>query len=89
MPAGFRQRRAIAERVARIKRRAVADRRVHVPAKIRCRAIEPVVDHLGDFGAACKGAIKYVVVDAVLGEQFGEFGTVALFDGVAECAEHG
>jgi hypothetical protein len=61
---------------------------VHVPAKIRRSSVEPVVDHLGDLGAAREGAVEDVVVDPILGEQCGERGTVTLFDGVAECAEH-
>src|ERR1700716_1472056 len=86
---GLRQRRTVAEGVARIERLAVAYRRMHVPAEIRCRAVEPVVDHLGDFGAACKRAVENIVVDTVLRKQLGEISAVALFDGVAECAEHG
>src|SRR5450759_3988359 len=62
---------------------------MHVPAKIGRRAIEPVVDHLGDFGATGEGAVEHVVVDAILREQIGKDSTVALFDGVAEGAEHG
>ena len=52
-------------------------------------AVEPVVDHLGDFGTACKRAVKYVVVDASLREQVGECRAVASFDGIAEGARQG
>src|SRR5450756_2886097 len=62
---------------------------MHVPAEIGGRAIEPVIDHLGDLGAACKGAVKHIVVDAILGEQLGETRAVMLFNGVAEGAQHG
>src|SRR5260221_10261 len=64
-------------------------RAMDCPTKIRCRAREPVVDHLGNFGAACERAVKYVVIDTVLREQLGECVAVALFHGIAEGAEHG
>jgi len=62
---------------------------VHVPAKIHSGSVEPIVDHLGDLRAAREGAVEDVVVDPILGEQCGERCAVTLFDGVAECAEHG
>src|SRR5664279_5330695 len=81
--------RAIAEGVARIERVPVADRRMHVPAKIRCGAIEPVVDQVGDFRAAGKGAVKRIMVDPVFGEQLRKSRTIVLFNRVAEDAKHG
>src|SRR5262249_21784052 len=53
------------------------------------RAIEPVVDHLGDLRASLECAIEHVVIDAILGEQRREGFAVAAFDGVAERAKHG
>jgi hypothetical protein len=88
-PLGLGQRRAIAEGVARIERVPVADRRMHVPAKIRCRAIEPVVNQLSDFRAPGKRAVKRIMIDPVFGEQLGQRGTLVLFDGVTKDAEHG
>jgi hypothetical protein len=85
----FRQRRAVAEGVARIKRLAVADGVMHVPAEIGGRAIEPVVDQACDFCAAFERAVEHVVIDAVLCEQFREGLAVALLDSVAEGAKHG
>src|SRR3984957_6701626 len=81
---GLGQRRAIAEGVARIERVPVSHRRMHVPAKIRGGAIEPVVDQLGYFRAAGKGAVKRIMVDPVFGEQFRKGRALVLFDGAAE-----
>jgi len=64
----FRQQRPIAERVARIERLAVGDRRVHVPAEIGRRAVEMIVDHRGDAGLAFERAVEHVVIDAILRE---------------------
>jgi hypothetical protein len=88
-PVSLRQRRAIAERVARIERVPVADRCMHVPAKIRCRAIEPVVDQFGDFRPPGKRAVKRIMIDPVFGEQLGKCRTLVLFNGVTEDAQHG
>jgi hypothetical protein len=41
---------------------------VHVPAEIGRRAIEHVIDHLGDFGAALERAVEDVVIDPVYRE---------------------
>jgi hypothetical protein len=62
---------------------------MHVPAEIGCRAIKPVVDHVSDFGAPCKRAIEHIVINAILGEQFGKRLAVMPLDGIAKCAEHG
>jgi hypothetical protein len=42
--------------------------------------MEPVIDHLGDLLATLEGAVEHVVIDPVLGEQFGKGLAVAALD---------
>src|SRR5690606_14955904 len=61
---------------------------VHVPKEIAGIAVEPVVDQLGNARPSLEGAIEGVMVDAVLGEEPGEAGTVAGFHRPGEVREH-
>src|SRR4051794_11260993 len=83
----LRQQRAITEGVACIDQLAVAHGGVHVPPKVRGGAIEPIVDHLGYFGAAFERTVEQVVIDPIFGKQLGEISSIASFDGLAKCAE--
>src|SRR5215204_3876579 len=71
----------------RIKRVAVADRRMHVPAEIGGGAIKNIVDHFRNLGPPLECTIEHVVINAVLGEQSCERFSVMPFDGVTESAE--
>ena len=63
-----RHRREVAEPVTRVAAAAVAQGIEEVPAEARAGLVE-VRNHLGDGGGSGVGAIKTILVDAVVGEQ--------------------